>query len=471
MTSISKLTAGFTSTDVYRRREPHAFAYLSERATFWIAVLSVFAFITGNMIGQHGWVVFWKSVMGESSEATIVFTGMTPPITNVPDFERWRRLGGDVRTHTFRQVPSDLLITLPRYTRHRDDVAGNPGLRTVYFTEHLGTYTTGRGEGSHPGTDISTPEGTPVVSVANGIVVRAGNDPGGFGTYIVVKHPNVPDVEKKGEMSAVYSVYAHLSETLVQEGLIVSKGEQIGLSGRTGNASAPHLHFQMDRESAPFHPYWPFTGAEQRQARMTFAQAVDGGLGRANAERNTLDPMFIVQSYEEYVPPVVARQESSSSSVQRRMTTADRRMVRLAKIRTAAVSSIPATLVAYTDNASIAPATALLPSHSSSAPAAAGEVKSVRISHDGSFGRERGWERLTLMLLDGDGRLVVNPSSQDKIRMQTAYGRAEFKPPVVPLTDFRNGVFTVGMLPLGEQTVVVQVQPTQDISKPMKYVR
>lgn len=471
MASVSKLTAGFTSSAIYRRREPHAFAYLSERATFWIAVLSVFAFITGNMIGQHGWVVFWKSVMGESSEATIVFAGMMPPITHVPDLERWQRLGGDMRTHTFRQVPKNLLLPLPRYTRHADDVASGPGLRTVYFTEHLGTYTTGRGEGSHPGTDISTPEGTPVVSIGNGIVVRVGNDPDGFGTYIVVKHPNVPDVEKKGETSAVYSVYAHMSEALMQEGLIVSKGEQIGLSGKTGNASAPHLHFQMDRESAPFHPYWPFTGAEQRQARMTFAQAVDSGLGRASAERNTLDPMFVVQSYEEYAPPIVARHGGSSSSVQRRMTAADRRTARLAKIRTAAASSIPATLVAYTDNAPIAHITVQQPSNSSPVPAAAGEVKSVRISHDGSFDRERGWERLTLMLLDGDGRLVVHPSSQNKIQMQTAYGRAEFKPPVIPLTDFRNGVFTVGMLPLGEQTVIVQVQPTRDVSKPMKYVR
>ena len=87
-TIVTKRRLGFTSSSVYRRREPHAFAYLSERATFWVAVLSVFAFVTGNMIGQHGWHVFWKSVMGEGSDSMIVFTGMVPPIAQIPDYER-----------------------------------------------------------------------------------------------------------------------------------------------------------------------------------------------------------------------------------------------------------------------------------------------------------------------------------------------------------------------------------------------
>ncbi len=479
MTSVSKRTVGFTLSAVYRHREPHAFTYLSERATFWIAVLSVFAFVTGNMIGQHGWAVFWKSVMGEGSESMIVFTGMVPPVENVPDVERWATLGGSVSTHTFRQVPNDLLVPLPRYVRHGDDTTADPRHRTVYFTEHLGTYTTGRGRGSHPGLDIAVPEGTPVVSVGNGIVYRVGNDSGGFGKYIVVKHPNIPDAEKRGEMTAVFSVYAHLSDVHVQEGITVLKGEQIGLSGRTGNASAPHLHFQMDRAEAPFHPYWPFTGAEQRQARMTFAQAVDAGLGRANVEQYTFDPMLIVQSYAGYVPPVLVRRSSSSSSL-RRLTVADRRTARLAKIGTSGStglitsSSVMTTLVAFTDTTPPIPIP--VPSSPvSSSPAApaggVGTVKSVRISHDGTYGKARGWERLTLMLLDGGGRLVVKPSSKHTLHLQTAYGRAEFKPSDVSLSDFRNGVFSVEMLPLGEQTVVVQVQPTKDISEPMKYVR
>jgi murein DD-endopeptidase MepM/ murein hydrolase activator NlpD len=297
MTSVSKKRFGFSTTRVYRRKEPHAFQYLSERATFWIAVISVFAFVTGNMIGQHGWSVFWKSVMGEGSENTIVFTGMVPPVAKVPDYEKWGRLGGDPRVHTFREVPTDLLVPLPTYIRHGETSDADPSLRRVFFVEHLGTYENGRGKGSHVGVDISLPEGTPVQSVANGVVVRSSYDAGGFGNFVVVKHPNVPNIDEQGKKSAVYSVYAHLSSALVTEGTVVQKGEQIGLSGHTGNATAPHLHFQMDRDTAPFHPYWPFTSSEQRSAGLSFVQAIDKGLDRENGVNFTVDSMLTVQAY------------------------------------------------------------------------------------------------------------------------------------------------------------------------------
>ena len=480
MTSVSKRSVGFTSSTVYRRREPHAFAYLSERATFWIAVFSVFAFVTGNMIGQNGWAVFWKSVMGEGSESTIVFTGTVPPIRQIPNVVEWQKLGGSVRTHTFRQVPKDLLIPLPRYVHHGNDTAADPALRSVYFTENLGTYTTGRGEGSHTGVDISVPEGTPVVSIANGIVFRVDSDPTGFGTYIVVKHPNVPDVEKKGEMGAVYTVYAHLSEAQVQEGMVVLKGEQIGLSGSTGFASAPHLHFQAEHPSAPYHPYWSFTSAEQRQAKMTFVQAVDTGLGRAGALQYTLDPMLLVQSYQGYVPPVVLTRSGSSSSAQSRLTVADRRAARLAKLGTAgstgltAGSSVIKTLIAYTDSAPVIPIP-VPPSSASSSPKAVvgvGTVASIRITHDGTFSRDRGWKKVTLTLLDAQGNLVRIPQENRKIALTTAFGRAEFRRPNLTLADFRNGVYETEALPLADQTLVMLVKPYDDKSeRPMKFVR
>lgn len=471
MTSVSKRSFGFTSASVYRRREPHAFAYLSERATFWIAVLSVFAFVTGNMIGQHGWAVFWKSVMGEGIESTIVFTGTVPPVSHVPDYEKWATLGGSVRTNTYRQVPKDLLVPLPRYVYHGGDLAADPQLRRVYFVEHLGTYATGRGQGSHAGTDISVPEGTPILSVANGIVSRVDTDPGGYGNFVLIKHPNVPDVEKKGEKSTIYSVYAHLSTSLVQEGQVVMKGDQIALSGQTGFATAPHLHFQMEREAAPFHPFWPFTGTEQRQARMTFMQAIDAGLHRERGVEFTLDPMLLVQTYESFQPSTAVAQGTSSVSSRRVVTIADRRQQRLARLGTS--SSIMTTLVAFTEDAPVIPIP--VPASSSSAlsspPTGIGMVKSVRISHDGTFNKNRGWEKVTLMLLDGDGRVVVAPPSNEKLHLMTAYGRADFRPSVVTLSDFRNGVMAVEMLPLGEQTVIVQVQPTGDMSQPMKYSR
>ena len=470
MTIVAKRSFGFTASSVYRRKEPHAFRYLSERATFWIAVLSVFAFVTGNMVGQHGWNVFWKSVLGEGDESLIVFTGTVPPIANVPDLERWAALGGDVRSHTFRQVPADVLVALPLYDGNAQETSLE---KRVYYVHHLGTYDTGRGEGSHPGVDIAVPVGTPVQSIAAGIVTRADNDPGGYGNFIVVKHPNVPDPDRPGAVTALYSVYGHLSAIGVGEGAVVMKGEQIGLSGKTGFATGPHLHFQIDRDSAPWHPYWPFTSAEARTAGLSFVQAINQGLHRERGKDFTLDPIPWIAGHQQYTAPVATAdtaEKSSSASSRRPMTVAERRALRLSKRGTAVAVAEPVK----------APVTAAAPSSANSSSSAAsvaartgiGAVAGLRISHDGSFTKTRGWERVTLMLLDADGRVVTDSSSTERITLRTAYGRAEFKPSVVSIADFRNGVVQVEMLPLGEQTVVVQAEPfRQDLSEPMKYVR
>lgn len=468
MTSVSKRTVGFTSASVYRRREPHAFRYLSERATFWIAVLSVFAFVTGNMVGQHGWHVFWKSVLGEGSDAMIVFTGTVPPVAQVPDYEKWGRLGGDVHTHTFRQVPKDLLVPLPRYVHHGQNLSADALLRRVYFVEHLGTYENGRGKGSHAGVDISMPEGTPIQSIASGIVDRVDDDAGGFGTFVVVRHPNVPDVERLGEKSTIYSVYAHLSSALVHEGMVVQKGDVIALSGSSGLATAPHLHFQIDRSDAPYHPYWLFSGAEQREAGLSFTQAIDRGLHRERGVQYTMDPMLTVQAYATFTGTVVA-DASSVSSAKRPMTVADRRQARLSRI------AARRTLVAFND---AAPSQAAEPSALSSSSVSAsamsagvGTVTNVRIGHGGSFTRERGWKTITLTLLDASGRVVTVPAENRKLYLSTAFGHAEFKNATVNLTDFTKGVFETQMRPLADQTVVIEEKTYKVLSAPMKFVR
>src|SRR5688572_12677364 len=105
----------FSSNSLYRRSEPHAFHFLSQRVTFWVAALSVIAFVTGNMMGQHGWHVFWKSVLGGYDDSLIVYTGTVSPIEYVPDYTRWSMYGGNAEEHTYRQVPKDLLIPMPKY--------------------------------------------------------------------------------------------------------------------------------------------------------------------------------------------------------------------------------------------------------------------------------------------------------------------------------------------------------------------
>ncbi len=87
----------------------------------------------------------------------------------------------------------------------------------------------------HRGVDIAVPTGTPIRSMTGGRVRFAGAQ-GGYGNVVWIDHG--------GE---VLTVYAHLSRIDVQVRQEVESGQQIGLSGASGNAAGPHLHFELWR--------------------------------------------------------------------------------------------------------------------------------------------------------------------------------------------------------------------------------
>ncbi|MEU0933802.1 transglycosylase family protein [Embleya sp. NPDC005971] len=87
--------------------------------------------------------------------------------------------------------------------------------------------------GSHTGQDFVVGTGTSVKAITSGTVVSAGNG-GAYGNEVVIKHAD-----------GKYSQYAHLSSISVRVGATVSTGQQIGLSGATGNVTGPHLHFEI----------------------------------------------------------------------------------------------------------------------------------------------------------------------------------------------------------------------------------
>ncbi|MFI5803822.1 M23 family metallopeptidase [Streptomyces sp. NPDC051561] len=102
--------------------------------------------------------------------------------------------------------------------------------------------TYGKGGGmwahKHSGQDFAVPIGTKVKAAAAGTVVKAGSNGAGdgpaYGNAVVVRHAD-----------HTYSQYAHLSRVQVNVGQHVSAGQQIALSGNTGNSSGPHLHFEI----------------------------------------------------------------------------------------------------------------------------------------------------------------------------------------------------------------------------------
>ncbi|MFH0770514.1 MAG: M23 family metallopeptidase [Candidatus Peregrinibacteria bacterium] len=472
---------GFSHTPLHRRLEPHALHFLTQRTSFWIAVISVMAFVMGNMIGQHGWYAFWKSVLGMTDDSSIVYSGTVTPLELVPDYTLWSRFGGDPSVHTFRQVPSDALRPLPRYVSAvQRDYSVSHGLGSdVYSVSYLGSYDTGtEGMGSHPGVDIRTPVGTPVRSVAAGIVERSGNL-SGFGKVVVIRHPNVPDPDDTRKMTTLYSVYAHLSALYVTEGAVVQKGEHIADSGMTGSASGPHLHFQMDRESAPWHPYWPFSDAEARSEGLTASAAVNSVIFQSQGSKYTVNPLLYVQANYAPAKSLIVQDASATSSsssaaaikIPPKERFAARLQARLEKAKTKNIAVVrrpvvtaPAVIESRETVATTLPETVL----SNAKPSA--HIASVEITHRGSY-TGRSWEKIRLRLLDQDGNTVKSPDIPMDLYFRTAFGSAEFKPAILSTLDFVNGEAFVDMLPHGQRTVVVLIQPFNIMSEPMTFER
>ncbi|OKK14449.1 peptidase [Streptomyces sp. CB02488] len=86
--------------------------------------------------------------------------------------------------------------------------------------------------GSHSGIDFHAASGSSVVAVGAGTVVEAGWG-GAYGNNIVLRMTD-----------GTYTQYGHLSSIGVSVGQSVGQGQRIGLSGATGNATGPHLHFE-----------------------------------------------------------------------------------------------------------------------------------------------------------------------------------------------------------------------------------
>ncbi|WP_309055576.1 M23 family metallopeptidase [Streptomyces sp.] len=93
--------------------------------------------------------------------------------------------------------------------------------------------------GSHSGVDFHAAYGSRVVSVGAGTVVEAGWG-GAYGNNIVIRMND-----------GTYTQYGHLASIEVHVGQTVEPGEQIGVSGSTGNSTGPHLHFEA-RTSAEY---------------------------------------------------------------------------------------------------------------------------------------------------------------------------------------------------------------------------
>ena len=117
----------------------------------------------------------------------------------------------------------------------------------------------------HKGIDLPAPMHTDIYAAMDGVVVYAGKARG-YGNLVTVDHGN-----------GVSTVYGHESVTLVREGDIVHRGEKIAEVGRAGNATGPHLHFELRVDGVQRNPLPVLDDTEEVPGELAARNGDDGG--------------------------------------------------------------------------------------------------------------------------------------------------------------------------------------------------
>ncbi|MGH6943509.1 MAG: peptidoglycan DD-metalloendopeptidase family protein, partial [Geminicoccaceae bacterium] len=96
----------------------------------------------------------------------------------------------------------------------------------------------------HQGVDFAVPTGTPIYAAGNGRITKAGRN-GGYGNYIRIRH--------NGEYSTAYGHMSRLAKGMAP-GRRVVQGQVIGYVGSTGQATGPHLHYEVLKDGTQINP-------------------------------------------------------------------------------------------------------------------------------------------------------------------------------------------------------------------------
>ena len=157
-------------------------------------------------------------------------------------FMSWKKL--DTLTDAAIAIPSDKPVRTAEFMSaygHRSD----PFERRVRM---------------HEGIDLAAPIGTPIHATAEGTIVRAGWNSGGYGNLVEIDHGR-----------GIITRYGHLSAIQVRPGDRVTRGQQVGRMGSTGRSTGSHLHYEVriDGRSVnpiPFMKSTDYVVAMQRRA-------------------------------------------------------------------------------------------------------------------------------------------------------------------------------------------------------------
>ena len=136
------------------------------------------------------------------------------------------------------------------------------GVRSDPFNHHAAM---------HPGIDLSGAYGTAIYATADGTVLRAGWNSGGYGNLVEIDHGR-----------GITTRYGHMSAILVSAGQHIARGEQIGRMGSTGRSTGNHLHYEVRIDGRavnpiPFMKSTDYVLAMQRRSGVASMDAV--GIG------------------------------------------------------------------------------------------------------------------------------------------------------------------------------------------------
>jgi len=152
--------------------------------------------------------------------------------------QRKKALDAEIRSY---ESQLQFILDPTRLPKEGTAVLGWP-IDNIFITQMFGKTISAKRlyvSGSHSGTDFRASIGTPIKSVADGIIEGTGDTDqscpkASFGKWIFIRHYN-----------GLATAYGHLSVISVTEGQKVVKGQHIGYSGATGHVTGPHLHLTV----------------------------------------------------------------------------------------------------------------------------------------------------------------------------------------------------------------------------------
>lgn len=137
----------------------------------------------------------------------------------------------------YEQALENDLLSSPAASPKMPPAVEPTTITTEYIQPAKGVITSGYGwrwGRMHKGIDIAAPVGTPISASANGTVINAGWNSGGYGLLVEVRHDD-----------GTITRYAHNSQILVSIGQAVVQGQAIALMGSTGYSTGSHCHFEI----------------------------------------------------------------------------------------------------------------------------------------------------------------------------------------------------------------------------------